>query len=409
MNAIGGRQHRNPPTKGAMRPGQIVALAVPATAAAVGAMLIPAGSLGLIATIPAVIAGAVVVHVVLCRARSAQIVAISVGLAGAVSVGATVVSLVAGRRGDIGPGIWGPIEVGALLILVAVGVRWAAGAWAWLAVALAVCGQVGWVLRFIPDRRLSVLITGCALWSIGSLTAAVVAAYPRYTARRLRKTVAQEKEAQRRQLERDLHDYVAHDLSGIVVQAQAAQFASIDDPSVLLARLVRIEHAAQRAMSALDRSIQLLRDVDSDERRTLVTQPTLNDLRSTVAAFAETTTAQVTLTDGDDVADLPPEVSVRLYRIAVESLTNIRRHAPESTEVMVELSRDRRAGTVDLSVTNTVTSPPRPSVPQGSGGTGLVEAAALVTTLGGTLTAGPNPSGWALTATVPVSRYHDGI
>lgn len=399
-------ERRSLPTIRRMRAWPVVA-----TGAAVGVgslLLLPAYRIGFVAAVPAAVGVAAVTFLALARPRNGPALAVAVGLAGVASVTATVAALAIGYRAGTAPGLWGLIEVGALLILVAVGVRWATSAPAWLAVAAAAGGQVGWILRFIPDRSAWALIIGCALWSVGSVIAALVGAYPRFAAQRLTRTVADERATQRRQLERDLHDYVAHDLTGIVVQAQAAQFVSKDDPETLIRSLGRIERAAQRAMTTMDRALELLRDPDAEQALTPATrQPTLDDLPAAIAAFEETSTARVTATFVDGIDRVPPEISVTLYRVALEALTNIRRHAPSSTSVSAALTRDTSAGTISLSVTNDVPQAPTAewSVSRrASGGTGLIEATARIEALGGMLMAGPMPGKWSVRATVPVDQ-----
>ena len=378
-------------------------------AVAVGALLlVPAYRIGFIATVPAAVAVAAVIFLALARPRNGPALAVAVGLAGVTSLTATAAALSIGYRADTAPGLWGLIEVGALLILVAVGVRWATTVPAWLAIIAAAGGQVGWILRFMPDRSAWALISGCALWSVASLIAALVGAYPRFAAQRLTRTVADERATQRRQLEHDLHDYVAHDLTGIVVQAQAAQFVSKDDPDTLIRSLGRIERAAQRAMTTMDRALELLRDPGAEDALTpAIQQPTLNDLPAAIAAFKETSTASVTATLIDGIDRVPPEISGTLYRVVIEALTNIRRHAPGSTCVSAALTCDTSAGTISLSVINDVpevSSPARSTPRRASGGTGLVEAIARIEALGGTLTAGPAPGKWSVLATVPVDQ-----
>ncbi|MFE1207772.1 histidine kinase [Streptomyces albidoflavus] len=64
--------------------------------------------------------------------------------------------------------------------------------------------------------------------------------------------------AQRLQLSRDLHDFVAHDVSGIVVQAQAARFVATTDPSQAVLALERIEKAGLNALASMDQTVQML-------------------------------------------------------------------------------------------------------------------------------------------------------
>jgi signal transduction histidine kinase len=94
-------------------------------------------------------------------------------------------------------------------------------------------------------------------------------------------------------------------------------------------------------------------------------------------------------------------VTASLHRIAIEALTNARRHGTGATAVDVAVACGPHD--VTLSVTNdgaVVTDRPR--------GFGLVGIAERVAALGGRFEAGPRPTGgWALTAVLPTGRLAD--
>ena len=64
---------------------------------------------------------------------------------------------------------------------------------------------------------------GMAVWAFGALVAAGAARYVEQLDVRRARSVAEARRDQRLALARDLHDFVAHDVSAIVVRAQAAQ------------------------------------------------------------------------------------------------------------------------------------------------------------------------------------------
>ncbi|MEV6638143.1 histidine kinase [Actinoplanes sp. NPDC051470] len=105
----------------------------------------------------------------------------------------------------------------------------------------------------------------------------------------------------------------------------------------------------------------------------------------------------VSLTVSGPVTGLPTAVDLTAYRVVQESLTNVLRHAGSATaEVRVE----QAGGRLTITVTDTGHGPTGSSATDGHGLIGMRER---VTALGGTLAAGPAPSGgFAVTATLPM-------
>ena len=98
----------------------------------------------------------------------------------------------------------------------------------------------------------------------------------------------------------------------------------------------------ERLLTTLDSGIALKRRIIDDLR-----PPLLQDLglvaalRTLGEEFARSSGIRVTLDLPDTDLDLPPESSLALFRIAQESLTNIRRHAQaRSVRLSLELSRE---------------------------------------------------------------------
>ena len=362
-------------------------------------------SVAVVTSVPAALAPAVtaacLVGVLKCRPR-ARSRAIWAGIApGLVSVFVTLLVLAGVHEPSTREGAYGMVEVALLCVLLAVAVRWLEGPKLWVIAGLTAIAQVAWILRFLPDRDIGPLVAGCAFWSIPSLVALVVGGYPRLAATRLRDSVAQARAEQRRELERDLHDYVAHDLTGMIVQAQAARFAAADDPQRLRNALRRIEESGQRAMTSMDRALQLLREDGGQNDASASRRPGLAALEELVDAFGRSDPTAVRLTTTGPLAQLPREVDETLYRVCVESLTNVRRHAPAALEVTVALVVESKLAT--LVVADRV--PQQQSPGRGrrrGGGSGLHHARARVEALGGTLVAGPQGDGWRVTAAVPL-------
>jgi signal transduction histidine kinase len=307
------------------------------------------------------------------------------------------------------------VEAAFLCALVGLVVRWApeqrevAGHGApagpgtvavWGAVAgavLAGAGAATSVLRAIPttvsaplDPADTVLVV--AVWALGPLAAAAVGLFLRYLAERRDREVAWARQAQRMELAHDLHDYVAHDVSAMVAQAQAAGVV-IEDREAVRAALARIEASGLAAMASMDRAVGVLRDRSAQERGFAG----VAELPELVERFGDT----ARLTMDPRLADaVPRELAGTVYRVVTESLTNVRRHAPAMTEV--EVAVRLVAEDVEVVVRNDSVG----VVPAESGrrgGVGLPALAERVSALSGTFEAGPRGGGWLVRARIPLA------
>jgi len=197
---------------------------------------------------------------------------------------------------------------------------------------------------------------------------------------------------------RELHDVVAHHITGIVVQAQAAQILArtgSDDPGRLAASLADIEAAGSDALTSLRRVVGLLRDAEDASPVT----PGPEALGTLVGRFESRGGPAARLRLPDDGAAWPPEVTTTVYRVVQEALTNITRHAPHARLVTVDVSRTPEAVVVEVSDD----APPSPGLRPG-GGYGLIGMRERVEALGGTLRAGPRPeAGWTVLAALPLA------
>ncbi|HEY8481461.1 MAG TPA: histidine kinase [Spirillospora sp.] len=230
-------------------------------------------------------------------------------------------------------------------------------------------------------------------------------------ARRARALAAARRD-ERLELARDLHDFVAHHVTGIVVQAQAARFAAQSGPGQSPEQLDRmfgaIEKAGTEALTSMRRMVGLLRDAqnadaqDGDARPAAggddasPTRPAgdLSQLRELVAGFTHPPAA---LTLAPDLGTLPPEVAASAHRVVQEALTNVRKHAADAESVRVSVAR--ADGGVEVAVRNDGGGRSRRLPSSGFGLTGLAER---VDALGGRLHAGPRPEGgWEVVALLP--------
>ncbi len=217
---------------------------------------------------------------------------------------------------------------------------------------------------------------------------------------RLRTTVRvqrldQAKMNEREQLARDLHDTVAHHVSGIAVQAQAGRFlASTGSLDGAVSALALIEEEASRALDEMRSMVGLLRA--GDRVPEMAPQRGIADI-ARLAAGAHPGGPQIDVDLSGDLAGLRPSVEAAVYRMAQESITNAVRHARHATRVEVRVFGD--ADDVYLTVFDDGDASQFGSSGAGFGLVGMTERATL---LGGTLDAGPGPtSGWIVRAVIP--------
>jgi signal transduction histidine kinase len=201
------------------------------------------------------------------------------------------------------------------------------------------------------------------------------------------------RQEERLELARELHDVVAHHITGMILQTQAAQLLARRDAERVPERLAVIEAAGSEALAAMRRVVGLLRDTEDGTPAS--SEP--EQLSTLVERFAQQS-GPVRLRTPDDVAGWPFEVTNTVYRIVREALTNVAKHAPHGGNVAVTV--EQGGGEIRVEVTNDAPSaPPRL---HHRGGYGLVGMQERVETLGGTLRAGPHPGGgWSVAATLP--------
>jgi signal transduction histidine kinase len=191
---------------------------------------------------------------------------------------------------------------------------------------------------------------------------------------------------ERVRIARELHDVVAHNVSLMVVQAQALAATGGDDQQ--LGALGRVADLGREALSEMHRMLGVLRVEGGvvDEREP---QPGIRDLETLVARTRETG-LDATLAVNGTPRELPPGVELSVYRIVQEALTNVVRHA-HAEHAAVTLTYGRAA--LDVHVSDDGTGPAA-SPMNGSGpGHGLVGMRERVALFGGELRTGSGPDG----------------
>ncbi|MBG0738067.1 hypothetical protein IV500_01280 [Paeniglutamicibacter antarcticus] len=201
--------------------------------------------------------------------------------------------------------------------------------------------------------------------------------------------------AERGRTAREMHDVLAHTLSGLALHLEGARLLaqSTNADTRLLETIQQSQQLARSGLAEARRAVRTLRGQDIPGPELIGSLLDQHRLVSNGAA-----TYRV---DGQPVP-LPPAAALALYRTAQESLSNVRKHAP-GADVDVELSW--RPDTVDLQITNIGGGGThKPATDPGYGLTGMSERADLA---GGTVKAGPVQNGFRVHLSLPYALARD--
>jgi two-component system, NarL family, sensor kinase len=208
---------------------------------------------------------------------------------------------------------------------------------------------------------------------------------------RSRERLVAAREEERRRLRRDLHDGLGPILTAVTLKADAARSVLAADPDRADGLLAELRGDAKQAIGDLRRIIYDLRPAPLDELGLL------GALGEQVDRFGRQGLL-VTLQVPPALPALPAAVEVAAYRIVTEALTNIARHA-QASRASVTVSVDD-GFCLDIQDDGTA------SDANGHGwrpGMGLQSMAERVAELGGTLQAGPTPTGGRVQAGLPLA------
>jgi signal transduction histidine kinase len=151
--------------------------------------------------------------------------------------------------------------------------------------------------------------------------------------RRSRERLVAAREEERRRLRRDLHDGLGPQLASLTLKLDAARNLLAHDPAAADALLVELKDQTQTAIADIRRLVYDLRPPALDQlglvpalREHALTRKALNGLQIAVEA-------------SEPWPALPAAVEVAAYRIVLEALTNVERHA-RARRCVVRLTLD---------------------------------------------------------------------
>jgi signal transduction histidine kinase len=194
---------------------------------------------------------------------------------------------------------------------------------------------------------------------------------------------------ERARIARELHDVLAHSLSGLSIQLEMVRKVAgkADAPAELRAAIDGAADLAKQGLAEARNAVGALRH---DDRLGVDQLPEL------VAHFCRDFHLAVSYTVEGAPRPVAADLGLALYRVASEALTNVARHAEgASTHVALSFAEAE----IRLSVTDNGGT--RSALAAEGSGWGLAGLRERVKRLGGDLTAGPSGSGWSVVVSTP--------
>jgi signal transduction histidine kinase len=196
--------------------------------------------------------------------------------------------------------------------------------------------------------------------------------------------------AERSRLAREIHDVLAHTLSGMALHLEGARL------------LARSTDADEKVVTTIDRAHGLARGGLTEARRAVAalrgdTAPGADQLVSLVDEHRRVAGGDCRLTVAGEPVALSAEANLAVFRTAQEALSNTRKHTSGQTvDVHLTWTADSARLVVEDSGTPTALAADR-----AIGGYGLVGLAERAEALSGEFTAGPTDHGFRVELAVP--------
>jgi signal transduction histidine kinase len=272
-------------------------------------------------------------------------------------------------------------------------------------------GAGNWLGAHFPVFRTILAVAGA--WLVGLLVRRQFQARADHIAmlaERAELLAARQEESERRatlaerlRIAREMHDIVAHHISVVVILAQGAQRVADSDPDRAKTAMADVERTSRTALEEMRRLLGLLCPGEPAAApmpaSTYVPPAGLADI-DILTERLRRAGLEITVVRHGELADVPEDVGLTLYRIVQESLTNVLKHAGPaavtveldfSDEVAVTVTDDGRGASAALT-----------GIP--GAGRGTAGMRDRVAALGGKLSAGPKPGGgYRVCATIPLS------
>jgi signal transduction histidine kinase len=212
---------------------------------------------------------------------------------------------------------------------------------------------------------------------------------------------------ERTRIARDIHDVVAHHVSAMVINAQAAEHVADAHPEKLRPAVRSVITNGQEALTAMRRAVKVLRADGPHEAAGLPFEAAMDELVARVRDTGLTVTTTLS-----PAARLNPAAETAVLHIAQEALTNVMIHS-DANDVKVTLAP--YAGSIELTVTDNGSGEGPDAVVGrrlmgvGDGGSGIQGMRERAEALDGTLESARMEHGWRTVARLPASAMADSL
>lgn len=207
--------------------------------------------------------------------------------------------------------------------------------------------------------------------------------------------------AERNRIAREMHDVVAHSLTVMVALSDGAAVVVKRNPAKAGEVLNQLSQTGRTALADMRRVLGVLRDDGGAQRSP---QPAHSDMGALIEGFRQ---AGLPLTYTQSGPPLPedPALSLTVYRIVQESLTNVLRYGTSVSRVQVVVENNLSHGELTVRVGDDGRGTLDASIGTGRGIVGMRERARIYA---GTVDAGPAPhGGWLVEAILHPAEYSE--
>lgn len=209
--------------------------------------------------------------------------------------------------------------------------------------------------------------------------------------------------AERARLARDIHDIMAHALSGLVISLDTMDLLGSQrdpGPGTMCRMLEHVRRAQRIARDGIDDTRQAIAALRGDA---LPGPALLDRLINDIAAAAGICAS---LTVSGTALPLPPQVGLTLYRTAQEALTNTAKYAGRGATAEVRLSYSDDAVALAIEDQGDGEAGDRTQA-LSTGGYGLAGMRERAELLGGSLTASPTGNGFTVRLRLPAGTVRE--
>jgi signal transduction histidine kinase len=244
------------------------------------------------------------------------------------------------------------------------------------------------------------LMPGCA-WALGDSVAHRRAYLGALEERAVRAEAERDAHAQvaaaaeRARIARELHDVIAHNLSVVVAQADGGRYVFDTEPERSRRALAEIGDTGRQALAEMSHLLGVLKAGEGGPE--FAPTPGAAEIEQLTTQARQAGTCASYAVEGAPLP-IPAGLSLALYRIVQEALTNVRKHAGPCATAGVTLCYGRGEASIrvvdDGGGSPVASDQVRRAVGKcGPAGHGLAGMRDRVGLYGGTLEAGPHPGG----------------